>query len=261
MVDGVVVVGDAATSVVVVTDLTDDLKGYIRDHLSHLCYGASFVEGSPDYYSFTRTVREFLERFDKKPDTTKVGMIGELLTHLLAPEVYTDLSTASLFFNKEERSIKKGFDLTFYSDDEAGVWYAEVKSGHVQAGHPAEKVIDLLRTAASDLRDKLTSPTRRSLWDAAQIDALAVLGAESSSVRKILQQDEQAAVDGTTWKRLGVLVATVFHPISTAMIEHPDILLRLGTDPFDSSFDGLRLVAIQKSTLDKVVAFLREEVE
>jgi hypothetical protein len=259
VIDGVVVVGDAATSVVVVTDLTDDLKSYIRDHLSHLCYGANFVDGSPDYYSFSRTVGEFLERFDKKPDTTKVGMIGELLTHLLAPEIYPDLDTVSLFFNKEERSIKKGFDLTFYSDDETGVWYAEVKSGHVQSGHPADKVIQLLRTAASDLRDKLAAPTRRSLWDAAQIDALAVLGAESSNVRQVLQQDEQAAVGGAAWNRLGVLVAAVFHPISIAAIEHADLLLRLGTDSFDPSFDGLRLMAIQKSTLDKVVEFLREE--
>lgn len=261
MIEGVVVTGDSATSVVVVTDLTDDLKEYIRNHLSHLCYGGSYIDDSPAYYSFSRTVGEFLERFDKKPDTTKVGMIGELLAHLLTPEVYPDLGTVSVFFNKEERSIKKGFDLTFYSDKGAGVWYAEVKSGHVQSGTPEEKAVELLQTAARDLREKLAAPTRRSLWDAAQIDALLVLGAESSNVRQLLQQDQQATADGTAWNRLGVLVAAVFHPIQTAMVEHADLLPRLGTDSFDSSFDGLRLLTIQKSTLDKVVDFLREESE
>lgn len=260
MVDGVTVVGDPDTSVAVVTDLTPELKAYIRDHLSRVCYGASFTESAvPGYYSLRRTVDEFLKRYDTKAYATQLGMIGELLTHLLAPKVYDDLDTVGLFFNKEERSIKKGFDLTFYGRAEEGVWYGEVKSGEISSGEPVQKVLQLLKTAALDLEEKLSSEDRRSLWDAAQLDAAAVLGENATSVRQILQKDEIAASEGDAWRRLGILVAALFHPVNAATLRHDELLEKLAAATVGQNLDGVRILAIQKSTIQKVVDFLRME--
>ena len=55
-------------------------------------------------------------------------MVGELLFHVLM-SIENEYIATSAFFNLEERSFKKGFDLSFFSVENQELWIAEVKSG------------------------------------------------------------------------------------------------------------------------------------
>lgn len=77
-------------------------------------------------FTYKHTIKRFLERYELKK-TIQKGMIGELLTHLLIPQ-YIDFNAISIMKNKEENSIRKGFDIV-YTDDNNSIWYCEVKSG------------------------------------------------------------------------------------------------------------------------------------
>ena len=256
---GVEVAGVDPLCVIVVQDLTDELRRHIMAHLSAICYGDQLVVEDAGFYSFTRTVREFLTRFDSKPEKTQLGMVGELLIHVVAPMAYGDMMVASIYLNKEERSIKKGFDLTFATSDWSAVWYAEVKSGRIGDGTAEAKVKKLLRTAAKDLTEKLDAANRRSLWDTAILDAGVTLSApDAKTVKDILRDDAIAVEAGAPWQKHGLVAAALFHPIGSACISHDGLADVVdGLDP-DKRFASLRVIAVQKSTLEKVIQFLRD---
>jgi hypothetical protein len=127
LVQGITVVTTGESVAILVHELSDELKTLVRDRLAGICYGSADIVDDPEYYSFEKTVEEFLKRYDTKPDTTKIGMAGELIIHSLMPEHHVDLVNTSILFNKEERSIKKGFDLTFTTSSMDELWYGERK--------------------------------------------------------------------------------------------------------------------------------------
>lgn len=54
-------------------------------------------------------------------------MIGELLTHLIIKEYFNDFDIAFPFFNKEDRDVKKGFDVIIVNKLDYSRWVTEVK--------------------------------------------------------------------------------------------------------------------------------------
>src|SRR5690606_31574732 len=64
----------------------------------------------------------------------KKGMIGELLAHLLLNYTDNNFTSLSILKNKEEKSIKKGFDIIYCEVDCDKLWYSEVKSGKSESG-------------------------------------------------------------------------------------------------------------------------------
>src|SRR5690554_1107215 len=125
--EGVLLLTAGTSSVVVVERLSEELQELIRARLSAVCHGAVRAAEDEEFYSYSRTVAEFLRRFDPKPKKIKTGMVGELLVHIFAGMTFPSLASGAVFFNKEERSMKKGFDLTFHDDSRQELWYAEVK--------------------------------------------------------------------------------------------------------------------------------------
>lgn len=80
------------------------------------------------------TTRRYLNQFcemqiiksDGKKDTTKKGMIGELLVHLLVKYFFDEYEIISPFLNMEERSIKKGYDAVLTEKSNPIIWLIEV---------------------------------------------------------------------------------------------------------------------------------------
>lgn len=243
---------------VVVHDLSDELKDHISAHLTAICHGKALSDEDPAYYSLKRTLTEFLARIETKPWETQLGMLGELLTHVLAPIRFPEVTLSSVYFNKEERNVKKGFDLTFARSDWSEVWYCEVKSGELQHGTPEEKIRALLGTAVRDLREKLSDAERRSLWDSAVDDATKVLAsAEARSVRDLLRADWVSAEEGRDWDKFGLVSAVLFHPVATSQVAPADLEVRLATVDRAGFFTRLEMLALQKSTAMKVLDFIR----
>lgn len=247
--------------VVVIEQLSDELKTHIRDYLIAVCRGAVAAEGVPSW-NYESTIRELNTRVQGKDRNGRVGMVGELLTHVLAPLLLPHLAQAAVFFNKEDRSVKKGFDLTFLEDGTSRVWYAEVKSGEPGASEtPAGKAVDLLKTAAADLIGKLTSTDRASIWDSAIYDATATLrDPQIITAKQLLSKDSTSATDSAAWDKHAILTAGVFADIAQAKVNIAAIGASLTlANKLDAGFHEELWIIIQKSTFDAVVNFIAAE--
>lgn len=255
-ISGIDTVSTPRGAVIVVSELSDDLKTHIRELMGQICHGSVFVKENPDHYSFRETVLEFLVRFESQSTKTQLGMVGEMFTHLFAEYAFPDMRNVSVYFNKEERSIKKGFDLTFYSDSDL-LWYTEVKTGRLKTGAAGTKVAKLANTAARDLKEKLSGTHRKSIWASAIIDANIALGElQSATVKTILRRHSSEPGEHPH----NVLVATgLIHPVSEDSISTVDIEALVDSIASRHTFAEIRLLAIQKSTVEKFIEFLKNE--
>lgn len=265
---GISVVSTGEAVAVVVHELSDELKALVRDRLASICYGSADILEDPEYYSFENTVEEFLKRYDTKADTTKLGMAGELIIHSLMPEHHLDLMSTSILFNKEERSIKKGFDLTFTTQSMDELWYGEVKSGRVaearddREGQTANsKLEQLVSTAAGDIHGKLTKYRNRSWWDSAMTDATKVLQAgDSLTIKKLLRThavSEPIAEDGFNV----LLGAVVMHASTLDAITQESSTAAARKVAESKKFRRAKLLVVQQETVELVIDFIRAGLE
>ena len=140
-----------------ITDLSDDLKVLIRKHLSTICHGSHVSDYLKNpLYNYRSTINSFIERYEKKDDKTQKGMIGEFLSHIIITSLFDEYVITSAFFNLEEKSIKKGFDLLLFNTADSTVWITEVKSGNLHKNNTHDQTTTtLLNTAKNDLIKRL----------------------------------------------------------------------------------------------------------
>jgi len=244
-----------------VDDFSDELKDVIRKELNAICFGKRAAGGLPGIYSYEKTLKEFLVRYDKTTPKIQVGMMGELLAHILVGSAFSDLEPISRLFNKEERHIKKGFDLNFLGKSKDSIWYGEVKSGEKSDLHTVDsKHKDLLGTAKRDLLGKFKEG-KLSLWDNALNDVSLVLATKKAkSVSQLLQKDFLSLEKDSNLKKNAVLISSLFHsskdrPTEKTVAEHTANLLSKG------EFSGVLVLCIQKTAYSTIVDFLREEAK
>lgn len=147
-----------------INELSNELKEAIRIQMSSICHGAAYADTGRRMYDYKNTVKEFLRRYEEKTTKIKKGMIGELLIHLLVSYYFDELDVVSPFFNMEERSIKKGYDVVLTESDKANLWLIEVKSGELHKGKNSNQTMsELLSTSKNDLKERLNEENN-SLW-------------------------------------------------------------------------------------------------
>lgn len=252
-----------------ITDISDELKAVIRAKLTLICHGRDKADSTRLMYSYKRTVKEFVKRYKENDvlqgNNRNKGMIGELLFHILMTEeqIY---SPVSAFFNLEERSFKKGFDVAYYQKDTSELWIAEVKSGEKQASQNTVSVtaVSLINTAKNDLKSRLTS-TNDSLWLNAVNHARIALNEtsdEKKAVCKILEDygDDAAAGIYKSNDKNVILVGVVFHN-TTEAIEEGKIKSKHSRVVNEKIFKSCIVVCIQQKAYDEVFQFLLEEAE
>ena len=180
----VVTVDDA--SVLVLKEVTREIKDILNTRLAEYCYGRVKSAEDLDNYSLDTTIDEFFNLYDTKSEMTQLGIAVELIVHLLVPHGHEKLVSAALNLNKKGRAIKEGFDVTFYDDHDGGLWRGEVKAGRVADRQNADsRVRDLIGLAERSLHEMFTLEVRKKRWDAALLDADATLqSAQASSGRR-----------------------------------------------------------------------------
>ena len=147
-----------------VEEFSEELENHIRNNLISICEGEYHSEKFSAFLTYKNTLKTFIERYEKKKSPTKVGLIGELLCHLLLPEKLTSLKVVSPYFNMEESGIKKGHDLVLFHPEDEELWITEVKSGEKGAVvSTTQKSKNLFNLGNKDLQEKLTS-TGTNLW-------------------------------------------------------------------------------------------------
>ncbi|WP_294315211.1 Hachiman antiphage defense system protein HamA [uncultured Chryseobacterium sp.] len=141
-----------------IENFSDELKQLIRDQLQGIFHGFSEYESLEEFYSYQNTLKSFLERYNSKYDDAKKGIIGELLCHIILSNELDDFKCLSILKNKEERQVKKGFDIIYYNLENIKLWYTEVKSGHKnESPNCSDANVVLLKRSRSGYANKISS--------------------------------------------------------------------------------------------------------
>lgn len=172
------------------------------------------------------------------------------------------MSSSAVFLNKEERSIKKGFDLTFHSAADEALWYGEVKSGIVADDQTADqKSGALLATAASDIASKLDKGAERSRWDSAIADARVTLASgQAASARELLRSDAMAAQAGAMETKNVMVAAVVMHSIGHCSVSTQNIRQVAAKLQQGGRFSSVAVLVAQQHEIESVIEHLREVV-
>jgi len=250
-----------------ITDLSDELKELIREHLSTICHGSHVSDylNNP-MYNYRSTIHSFIVRYKKKTDDTKKGMIGEFLSHIIITRLFEEYVITSAFFNLEEKSIKKGFDILLFNTVDNTVWITEVKSGnlHTQKTHD-QTTKKLLNTAKTDLINRLNEQETQYWHNAIHHVRAAVQ--DETDYRNILlnilrENYGKAAATGQakSQDKNVVLISNLFAPLSTKISDGP--AKELADNLSDKKlFANTVVFSIQKATYQKVVDFFQTEIE
>jgi len=261
-IDGISVIKNNEYAVFYIDFLSEELKTIIRDHLSKICWGTLNTRLAQNYKN---TLKEFFRRFDNKEEETKKGMIGELLTHILIISFFSEFNIVSPFFNLEERSIKKGFDVVLFSEPNKEIWLTEIKSGALHQNKNANQTTStLLGKAKRDIKDRLND-NDSFCWENAITGAKISLEKNidmKDEVIRILElfSDEATENNSIASNKNVVLVSSLFSSLSDRMQE-TIVADFSSTTQNEAIFKQAIVVSIQKGTYQKVVDFLKSESE
>lgn len=192
-------------------------------------------------------------------------MIGELLVHVIL-DIEGRFIAASPFFNMEERSFKKGFDVALFDENTNELWIAEVKSGEKQLRQPtaSSAIVGLINTAKNDL-DKRLNEENTNLWlnaiNAAKL-SMSGSGQQKNAVVKLLVQYADDAVESNSLSQEFnvVLAGVLFHPMSEHM-EASKVGQKHTRVVNEKLFRKVFIMAIQKETFEAVYNFLESEAK
>ena len=262
-IDGVGLVRYDASYVFLVERFSDELKNAIRDNLTAICHGPADAATGRTLYSYKTTLSDFIKRCKGKKETRRIGLIGELLVHVLLHTMIEDYTVSSPFFNLEEGNVKKGFDVVLLNKETHDLWITEVKSGQIHKEKTStETMIELINTAKLDLKKRLNE-NKTALWLNAIHGAKKVLENspdEKNAVVAILQDMGDAAADEilTSNEANVMLVGTLFHQLSEK-IDSTEVPTKREEVKQEGLFKDVIVVAIQKETYSAVYEFLEQE--
>tara|TARA_B110001469_G_C9645153_1_gene325756 strand:+ start:465 stop:1274 length:810 start_codon:yes stop_codon:yes gene_type:complete len=246
-----------------IESISSEFKALLRRNLSSICHGANEAGTGRPMFCYETTLDTLLVGYNKKKDKVRVGMIGELLAHVLILHLFDDFKSVSPYFNMEEKNIKKGFDLLLYSFSSSEVWITEVKSGRLNSGKNSNQTANILLGRASrDLYTRLNEQESNYWRNAVNSARVAVEDNRDYKevILDILRDEGDLASEGTASSDDNnvFLVATLFADISDPVAEsvpHDFYLNLRATDKFQNEL----VFCIQKNTIEAVVDFLREE--
>jgi len=261
MFDGITMENTEFATVCRIEIFADELKTEIRDRLAAICHGKDKVETGSIIASYRETLKVFLDNYAKKSENTRKGMIGELLTHILLLKGFPNYESANPYFNMEEASIKKGFDLIIFDQRCSELKIVEVKSGGAGT-HGADSANKaLLNTAKNDLKERLND-NKIHIWTNAINGAkIALSGGEiKDEINRILEECYMEAANyasDSTSKRVilvSVLYKSCADPISIdATHEKAEQIID------ENLFQEATVFSIQNETWEHIVAFLEQE--
>ncbi|MFA6077313.1 MAG: Hachiman antiphage defense system protein HamA [Candidatus Paceibacterota bacterium] len=261
-INGVSVVQNEGYILCCVDEFTYEIKALIREELGSICHGKSEVEEyGLDRHSYKKTLAEFLTRYTSKTENTKKGMMGEFIAHLIINKVLPNFKTITILFNKEDLSIRKGFDLTYVEIEGGVIWYGEVKSGEICANETSDsKNKSLLIDSKNGMREFL-SGQRPNLWNSVIIDVgLSLAHQDRKKVKDLLDADISQIQEEGSVKKNAILISVLFHDVANK-ISVESVKDHLAEIASEDIFEKVILFSIQKSTYSRIEDFLREEIQ
>ena len=189
-------------------------------------------------------------------------MIGEFLAHIFVRYCLAEIKAVSPYFNLEERSIKKGFDIIFYNSSSHEIWITEVKSGNIgQQDTVDEKNLSLLTKAKDDLLLRLTGHNNMVWRNALNgIEVTLGHGTEKEKIRSILESNLSLASSGQSRSdKENVILTGVVYGATGDTITYSTVEGFKNQVDATACFKNTIVFSIQKETYSNIVNFLREE--
>ena len=246
-----------------IDEFSDNLKDCLRQHLTAICHGENFASMGMPSHTYNATLKNFRNRYKSKTSKMQKGMMGELLSHVLISELIDDFDIVTPFFNMEEKSQRKGFDLILYSQSQKNVWITEVKSGELgKSNTPNSAISKFLGVARADLNQRLNEGENTFWLNAVNAAYLTISESKDykSAVIQILSSEGGLAVNDAadSTDNNVVLISTLFSDISKKFEkkipkEFAEDLAGRGI------FNRLIVFSIQKSTYKKIADFIFAE--
>ncbi|WP_291076078.1 Hachiman antiphage defense system protein HamA [Empedobacter sp. UBA6322] len=257
-IEGVNQIDKSNCTLYIIESLSEELKQIIRDQLQGIWSGFAMADSVPEYYSYKFTLQSFFERYTPKDSKTKKGMIGELLSHILLNHTDNNLTSLSILKNKEERSIKKGFDIIYCEIDCDKLWYSEVKSGRSESGKDSNTYNEILLNRAKKGINEMILERRNSLWESALIDVDLVIKENKGKLdlKQLLSKDSPMIKDEQ--KKNVILISILYHNIADCIDENNQVTF-YDTTKSEDIFNDIKIISIQKSTYEAVADFLSDE--
>ena len=264
-IDGVIFERNGDYAICHVENFSDQIKCLIRRNLATICHGTHVSDYvNDDLYCYKSTLESFIARYNTKGDTIKIGMIGEFISHILITELFDEFSVVSAFFNLEEKSIKKGFDLLLYSSLDKSVWITEVKSGNRHKDKSLNQTTkDLLNTAKNDLKSRLG--TQETMYWLNAVNSVRCSLSDNtdykSTLEEILRKNGSSAhhKNSKSSDKCVVLVSGLFEPLTTKVSKGvPETFLETVKEA--KLFAKTVVFCIQKETYTRVIDFLASEI-
>ena len=230
---------------IIVNDTRKEIEEKMKQLLTIICYGKENVDLG--IVNFKETIEELNKRIASKTNNQKAGMIGELLFHLKSYEYLKEYTHISVYLNREERSVKKGFDVLLFKDD--CVWYSEVKSREnadredVTEAHKAK-----LNEAISDIKGKFKGDNK-NYWLSAKTNIVNIEEKDlKKAIAQILSKDinEDKNVIG---------VSVVFKKDAENICKDT---IKQVIDEESSNFENIIAVCITHDDYNKIVDMLKE---
>lgn len=259
-INGVRAIEKGNYSIFYIDSFSDEFKQIIRDQLQGIWSGFAIADTLPEFFSYKNTLTSFLERYSPKSDDTKKGMIGELLAHILLSNQDNQLTSLSILKNKEEKSIKKGFDIIYCDIENSKLWYSEVKSGKSENGSQDSTTYNtiLLNRAKSDIIEKIDE-RRNSLWESALIDVSLMIKDVDGKLNLSQLLSDDSPVINLNQKKNVILISALYHGMMDEITEDSVSNFFINTSAEDI-FESVIIISIQKSTFEAVANFLSDEL-
>lgn len=259
-INGIKIIEKPKYSIFYIESLSNDFKEIIRIQLKGIWNGFAEADSLPRFYSYKNTLTEFIDRYNSKPSNIKKGMIGELIAHLILNHQDNGLSPLSILKNKEEKSIKKGFDIIYCDIANSKLWYSEVKSGRSAKGtHNSTNYNNILLNRAKTGISKMIDEKRNSLWESALIDVSLVINENAGrlDLKQLLSDDSPNL--NTNQKKNVILISSLYHNLSDE-IDEINVSDFLDNTVNEDIFEEVIIISIQKETYEAVANFLSDEI-
>lgn len=263
IIDGITCFKKGDCAAIIIDSFTEEIKNLLRDQLAEICHGKDYVATGRITYSYKFTLKEFLKRYENKSKDIKIGMIGELLVHLIIKIYFDEYKSVTPYFNMEERSIKKGYDVVLTEVKSAVIWIIEVKSGELHIEKNANQTInDLIGTAKSDLNTRLNEENA-SLWLEA-INAAKISFDNNDVMKKavldILLDWSDDAVEGKySSMDKNVILSGVLFTDTKDCVTYESIKQKQMIIEKSNRFKRVYVIGIQKGTYTAIYNFLKDE--
>lgn len=246
-----------------VEKFSEDLKSALRENLTRICHGVDQASRDRAIFKYPATLKVFWDRYSAKSTTTRIGMLGELLAHVIILKLFPNFDVISPFFDMEEKSIRKGFDLLLYELENDNIWITEVKAGGLGKGStPCETTRLLLGRARDDLKNRLAEQEPNYWLNAinAAYKSIQATASYRESVLELLGAEGDLAVgNGAVASDNNVfLISALFGEISTQVVDLTvsEFATELNAQSY---FKSVWILSLHKGTLQKLENFLKEE--